>query len=76
MSNLYNTSVSNVLFNSLSNTINAGGTSNDTFIVSKIGTFYYQSMVGNQARQGEYGYFTVELIISSRNSDKMYKNLE
>jgi lipoprotein-anchoring transpeptidase ErfK/SrfK len=59
VSSLYNTSTSNVLFNSLSSTVNAGGTLNDTFIVTKIGTFYYQSLIGNQAREGEYGYFTV-----------------
>jgi hypothetical protein len=57
--NLFNTSVANVLFNSLSSTISAGGSVNDTFITSGVGTFYYQSMTGNQAKQGEYGYFTV-----------------
>jgi len=59
VSSLYNTSTSNVLFNSLSSTVNGGGTLIDTFIVNKIGTFYYQSLIGNQAREGEYGYFTV-----------------
>jgi hypothetical protein len=59
VSSLYNTSTSNVLFDSLSSTVNGGGTLNDTFIVNKIGTFYYQSLIGNQAREGEYGYFTV-----------------
>jgi hypothetical protein len=56
---LYNTSLDNVLFNSLSSTISAGGSVNGTFIASAVGTFYYQSMTGNQAKQGEYGYFTV-----------------
>ncbi len=59
VSSLYNTSTSNVLFNSLSGTVNGGGTLTDTFIVDKVGTFYYESLIGNQARQGEYGYFTV-----------------
>jgi hypothetical protein len=57
--NLYNTSADNVLFNSLSSTISAGGSADDTFIVSTPATFYYQSMTGNQAKQGEYGYFSV-----------------
>lgn len=56
---LYNISSSNVLFDSLSNTISAGGSVNDTFIASSAGTFYYQSMTANQAKQGEYGNFTV-----------------
>jgi len=59
VANLYNTSADNALFNSLSSTISAGGSVNDTLIVTQVGTFYYQSMTGNQARQGEYGYFTV-----------------
>jgi hypothetical protein len=59
VSSLYNTSTSNVLFNSLSGTVNGGGTLTDTFIANKVGTFYYQSLIGNQAREGEYGYFTV-----------------
>jgi hypothetical protein len=59
VSDLYNTSSSNILFNSLSSTTSAGGSVNDTFIVSQVGEFYYQSMTGNQAKQGEYGFFTV-----------------
>jgi hypothetical protein len=54
---LYNTTAANVLFDSLSSTISAGGSVNETFIVSEVGSFYYQSMTGNQARQGEYGFF-------------------
>jgi len=57
--NLYDITTDNVLFGSLSNTISAGGSVNNTFVASKSGTFYYQSMTGNQAREGEYGYFTV-----------------
>jgi hypothetical protein len=57
--NLYNTSSANVLFDSLSSTISAGGSVSDTFIVSRIGTFFYQSMTGNQAKQGENGDFVV-----------------
>ena len=57
--NLFNTSSDNVQFNSLSSTISAGGSVNDTFIVSVVGAFYYQSMIENQAKQGEYGNFTV-----------------
>lgn len=59
VSALYNNSADNVLFDSLSNTISAGGSVVTTFIVSEVGTFYYQSMTGNQAREGEWGYFTV-----------------
>src|ERR1700730_1660884 len=55
VSSLYNTSTSNVLFSSLSSTVNGGGTLNDTFIVNNLGTFYYQSLIGNQAKQGENG---------------------
>ena len=57
--NLYNTSADNVLFDSLSSTISAGGSVSAIFVASKVGTFYYQSMTGSEAKQGEYGYFTV-----------------
>ncbi len=56
---LYNSSFSNVLFNSLSDTLSAGGTVNATFIVSETGLFYYQCLIGNDARVGEYGYFEI-----------------
>jgi Multicopper oxidase len=59
VASLYNTTIANTLFDSLSSTISAGGSVNDTFIVSEVGSFYYQSMTGNQARQGEYGSFIV-----------------
>ena len=57
--NLYNLSSSQILFVSLSNTLNAGGTTNDTFVASRVGSFYYECLIGNHARAGEYGYFIV-----------------
>ncbi len=57
---LNNTEYSNVLFNSLSETISAGGSANDTFVVSQSGTFYYACLIGNDAKAGEYGFFLVQ----------------
>lgn len=56
---LNNTEYSNVLFNSLSETISAGGSANDTFLVSNTGSYFYACLIGNDARLGEYGYFLV-----------------
>jgi hypothetical protein len=56
---LNNTESSNVLFNSSSDTINAGGSVNDTFVVSKVGSFFYECLIGNDARDGESGQFIV-----------------
>lgn len=60
VSTLYDTNYSTILFNSLSNTITAGGSVNDTFIVSRTGTFYYECLIGNHAKDGEFGLFIVE----------------
>jgi hypothetical protein len=57
--NLANATQSNVLFNSLSNNLSAGGSTNDTFIVNSTGSFYYTSLIGSQSKDGEYGDFTV-----------------
>ena len=59
VSNLYNTNYSSVLFDSLSNTINAGGTVNQTFVVNQEGYFYYTCLIGNDAKAGEFGPFVV-----------------
>jgi hypothetical protein len=59
VNSLYNTNYSSVLFNSLSNTITAGGSVNDTFIVTQAGNFYYECLIGNDAKAGEYGFFVV-----------------
>lgn len=56
---LYNTSSNNILFDSLSSTLNGGGSANDTFIVTSPGFFYYEDMIGSHARDGDYGYFVV-----------------
>ena len=56
---LNNTEYSSVLFNSLSETIGAGGSSNDTFLVSKTGGFFYACLIGNDAKLGEFGLFLV-----------------
>ncbi|MHB1908908.1 MAG: multicopper oxidase domain-containing protein [Nitrososphaerales archaeon] len=54
---LGNTSQSNVLFNSLSNTLGPGGSSSDIFIVSSPGFYYYTSLIGSQSKDGQFGYF-------------------
>jgi len=54
-----NSSAANILFASLSNTLNAGGTTNDTFIVNRVGLFFYECLIGSHARDGEYGTFIV-----------------
>ncbi len=56
---LGNESASNVLFNSLSVALNAGGSTNDTFIVSSPGAYYYEDLIGSHALDGDYGYFIV-----------------
>jgi len=56
---LGNVSGSNIMFASLSDTLNAGGSTNDTFFVNKVGAFYYECLIGSHARDGEYGYFIV-----------------
>ena len=61
VSNLYNTNYSSVLFDSLSSTINAGGTVNQTFVVDQVGYFYYTCLIGNDASTGEFGLFVVTL---------------
>ena len=58
-STLNNTNYSSILFDSLSNNVGAGGSANDTFIVSKVGKFYYECLIGNDAKDGEYGEFLV-----------------
>jgi hypothetical protein len=58
---LGNVSTSNVLFGSTSDTLNAGGTTNDTFVVTSPGSFYYQDLIGSHAKDGEYGYFLVQV---------------
>lgn len=67
---LGNVSTSNVLFGSTSDTLNAGGTTNDTFIVSTPGSFYYQDLIGNHAKDGEYGYFLVQVPTSATTTRK------
>jgi hypothetical protein len=57
--NLANATQSNVLFNSLSNNLSAGGSTNDTFIVNSTGSFYYTSLIGSQSKAGDYGDFVV-----------------
>ena len=54
-----NSSAANILFASLSNTLNAGGTTNDTFVVSSVGLFFYECLIGSHAHDGEYGTFIV-----------------
>jgi hypothetical protein len=54
---VFNTSSSNVLFNSLSETMNAGGSTTDTFIVNSSGYFFYEDLIGSHARDGYYGFF-------------------
>ena len=56
---LDNISSSNILFSSLSITLNAGGSTNDTFIVTNPGEYYYVDLIGNHAKDGEYGAFLV-----------------
>jgi hypothetical protein len=58
---LYNTSASSILFDSLSSSVSAGGSVNDTFIVSQAGSFYYDCLIGNDASGGEWGVFSVSL---------------
>lgn len=60
VSSLNNTNYSSIMFNSLSNNIGAGGSSNDTFVVSHAGKFFYECLIGNDARAGEYGEFIVD----------------
>lgn len=60
VSTLYGTNYSTILFNSLSNTFTTGGSVNDTFIVSRTGTFYNECLIGNHAKDGEFGLFIVE----------------
>ena len=59
VSSLNNTNFSSIMFNSLSNNIGAGGSTNDTFIVNRTGNFFYECLIGNDARAGEYGEFLV-----------------
>ncbi|MGI0090983.1 MAG: hypothetical protein ACREBS_04680 [Nitrososphaerales archaeon] len=56
---LGNESSENILFNSLSYPLNAGGTLNDTFVVTTPGYFYYEDLIGNHARAGDNGPFYV-----------------
>jgi hypothetical protein len=60
VASLSNFSESNILFNSLSNTLSPGGSTNDTFIVNTIGDYYYTSLIGSQSKDGQYGFFFVE----------------
>jgi hypothetical protein len=60
VNSLTNFSQSNVLFNSVSNSLSPGGSTNDTFIVSSTGFFYYASLFASQAKDGQYGYFNVK----------------
>lgn len=55
--NLSYTNQSNVLFNSLSNNLSPGGSTNDTFIVRTTGSYFYTSLIGSQSKDGEYGHF-------------------
>ncbi len=57
--NLGNASSLNILFNSLSLTLSAGGSTNDTFIVTRTGNFYYEDLIGDHALAGDYGFFYV-----------------
>jgi hypothetical protein len=56
---LTNQNSSNVLFDSLSLTLNAGGSTNDTFVVNKSGSYYYEDLIGNHGHDGDYGSFYV-----------------
>ncbi|MHB8566678.1 MAG: multicopper oxidase domain-containing protein [Nitrososphaerales archaeon] len=62
---LGNVNASNIMFSSLSETLNAGGSTNDTFLVNKVGSFYYECLIGNHARDGEYGFFIVMNVSST-----------
>jgi Multicopper oxidase len=53
---LSNSSQSNIMFNSLSDNLPPGGSTNDTFIVNSLGSFYYTSLIGSQSKDGQYGY--------------------
>lgn len=55
--NLSDANQSNVLFNSLSDNLSPGGSTNDTLIVSSAGSYYYTSLIGSQSKDGEYGHF-------------------
>ena len=57
--NLSNTNSSNIMFDSTSQTLNAGGTTNDTFVVTIPGSYYYADLIGNYAHDGEWGFFLV-----------------
>jgi hypothetical protein len=57
---LSNQNSTNVVFNSLSITLNAGGSTNDTFILSSPGTYFYEDLIGNHARDGVWGIFIVK----------------
>jgi hypothetical protein len=56
---LTNENSSNILFSSLSLTLNAGGSTNDTFVVAKSGSYYYEDLIGNHGHDGDYGSFYV-----------------
>ena len=55
--NLSDANQSNVLFNSLSDNLSPGGSTNDTFVVSSTGSYFYTSLIGSQSKDGEYGRF-------------------
>ncbi len=56
---LGNTDYSNVIFDSLSATVTSGGVVTDTFVVNKIGLFYYKCLIGSHSAAGEWGAFEV-----------------
>jgi hypothetical protein len=57
---LANVTLPTVLFNSLSNNLSPGGSTNDTFIVNATGSYYYTSLIGSQSKDGEYGHFVIQ----------------
>ncbi len=54
--NLSNSNQSNIMFNSLSDSLSPGGSARITFIVNETGYFYYTSLIGSQSKDGQYGY--------------------
>jgi hypothetical protein len=60
VNSLTNFTEQNILFNSVSNSLSPGGSTNDTFIVTSNGFFYYASLFASQAKDGQYGYFYVK----------------
>jgi Multicopper oxidase len=56
---LGNSNATNILFSSNSNSLNPGGTTNDTFIVNEAGSFFYSCLIGSHSSDGEWGVFEV-----------------